>query len=116
MGVQSSRRWFLASAFKRHAGWRRTVGDAHVVATKNGALANAHYDFVIKTAGVSSPPVTQRTTAMTRRVLSAEIAHETNTFSILPATLESYRSRLYYEGADIARAMPIADMAVSTVP
>ena len=42
---------------------------------------------------------------MTRRVLSAEIAHETNTFSILPTTLESYRTRLYYEGDDIARAM-----------
>ena len=40
-----------------------------------------------------------------RRVLSAQIAHETNTFSILPTTLESYRSRLYYEGADIAAAM-----------
>ena len=40
-----------------------------------------------------------------RRVLSAEIAHETNTFSILATTLESYRSRLYYEGADIAAAM-----------
>jgi microcystin degradation protein MlrC len=42
---------------------------------------------------------------MTRRVLSAELAHETNTFSILPTTLESYHSRLYYEGDDIARAM-----------
>ncbi len=40
-----------------------------------------------------------------RRVLSAEIAHETNTFSVLATTLESYRSRLYYEGADIAAAM-----------
>ncbi len=40
-----------------------------------------------------------------RRVLSAEIAHETNSFSILPTTLESYRARLYYEGADIAAAM-----------
>ncbi len=40
-----------------------------------------------------------------RRVLSAEIAHETNTFSILPTTLESYRSRLYYEGDEIAAAM-----------
>ncbi|MEE2981491.1 MAG: M81 family metallopeptidase [Pseudomonadota bacterium] len=42
---------------------------------------------------------------MTRRVLSAEIAHETNTFSFLPTTLESYHTRLYYEGDDIARAM-----------
>ena len=40
-----------------------------------------------------------------RRVLSSEIAHETNTFSILPTTLESYRSRLYYECAEIANAM-----------
>ena len=40
-----------------------------------------------------------------RRVLSAEIGHETNTFSVLPTTLESYRTRLYYEGAEIARAM-----------
>ena len=40
-----------------------------------------------------------------RRVLSAEIAHETNTFSVLATTLESYRSRLYYEGAEIAPAM-----------
>ena len=40
-----------------------------------------------------------------RRVLSAEIAHETNTFSVLATTLESYRTRLYYEGADIASAM-----------
>ena len=42
---------------------------------------------------------------MTRRVLSAEIGHETNTFSILPTTLESYRTRIYFEGADIARAI-----------
>lgn len=42
---------------------------------------------------------------MTRRVLSAEIGHETNTFSVLPTTLESYRARLYYRGAEIARAM-----------
>ena len=40
-----------------------------------------------------------------RRVLSAEIAHETNTFSILPTTMESSRSRLYHEGADIEPAM-----------
>ena len=42
---------------------------------------------------------------MTRRVLSAEINHETNTFSVLPTTLESYRTRLYYRDAEIARAM-----------
>ncbi len=42
---------------------------------------------------------------MTRRVLSAEIGHETNTFSVLPTTLDSYRTRLYYRDADVARAM-----------
>jgi microcystin degradation protein MlrC len=40
-----------------------------------------------------------------RRVLSAEIAHETNTFSVKPTTLESYRERLYYEGEAIAANM-----------
>ena len=42
---------------------------------------------------------------MTRRVLSAEIGHETNTFSVLPTTLDTYRTRLYYRDADVARAM-----------
>lgn len=46
---------------------------------------------------------------MPRRVLSAELGHETNTFSILPTTLESYHSQLYYEGDDIARAMVTED-------
>ena len=45
---------------------------------------------------------------MTRRVLSAEIGHETNTFSVLPTTLESYRTRLYYRDSDVARAMAVA--------
>ena len=40
-----------------------------------------------------------------RYVLSAEIGHETNTFSVLPTTLESYRARLYYRDAEIERAM-----------
>ncbi len=51
---------------------------------------------------------------MTRRVLSAEIGHETNTFSILPTTLESYRTRIYFEGADIARAMGGAECEIAT--
>ena len=42
---------------------------------------------------------------MTRRVLSGEIAHETNTFSVKPATMEAYQARLYYRGAEVAEAM-----------
>ncbi len=42
---------------------------------------------------------------MIRRVLSAEIAHETNTFSVKPATMEAYQSRLYYRGAEVAENM-----------
>ena len=40
-----------------------------------------------------------------RRVLSGEIAHETNTFSVKPTTMESYRARLYWRGAEIAENM-----------
>jgi microcystin degradation protein MlrC len=42
---------------------------------------------------------------MSRRILSAEINHETNTFSILPTTLPSYKSRRYYQGDEIKKAM-----------
>ena len=42
---------------------------------------------------------------MTRRVLSAEIKTETNTFSVLPTTLESFHALLYYRDAEIERAM-----------
>jgi microcystin degradation protein MlrC len=42
---------------------------------------------------------------MTRRVLSAQIAHETNTFSLKPATIASYKARQWYEGPAIAEAM-----------
>ncbi|SMF64180.1 Microcystin degradation protein MlrC, contains DUF1485 domain [Tistlia consotensis] len=42
---------------------------------------------------------------MTRRVLSAQIAHETNTFSIVPTTLDDYRNRLFLVGAEIAPAL-----------
>ena len=42
---------------------------------------------------------------MTRRVLSTEISHETNTFSILPTTIQSYKARRYYQGDEIKEAM-----------
>ena len=38
---------------------------------------------------------------MTKRVLTAQIKHETNTFSILPTTLNSYRARVLYEGDEV---------------
>ena len=41
---------------------------------------------------------------MGRRILSAEISHETNTFSILPTTLALYKARRYYRGEEIGRA------------
>jgi microcystin degradation protein MlrC len=41
---------------------------------------------------------------MTRRILSTEISHETNTFSILPTTLDLYKARRYYRGEEIVRA------------
>ena len=34
---------------------------------------------------------------MTKRVLTGQIKHETNTFSNLPTTLDSYRARVLYE-------------------
>ncbi len=34
---------------------------------------------------------------MTRKVLSAEIAHETNTFSLVPTTLEDFENRLFLD-------------------
>jgi microcystin degradation protein MlrC len=39
---------------------------------------------------------------MTRRILIAQFAHETNTFSRLPTTLEDYRRRWLLEGDEIA--------------
>jgi microcystin degradation protein MlrC len=42
---------------------------------------------------------------MNRRILSAEISHETNTFSILPTTLSLYKARRYYRGEEIAQAL-----------
>ena len=41
---------------------------------------------------------------MSRRVLSAEISHETNTFSIQPTPLALYKARRYYRGEEIAKA------------
>jgi len=38
---------------------------------------------------------------MTKRVLTGQIKHETNTFSILATTLDSYRARVLYEGEDV---------------
>lgn len=38
-------------------------------------------------------------------VLSAQIAHETNTFSVVATTLDDYRARQLYQGVDIADAM-----------
>jgi len=40
-----------------------------------------------------------------RKILSAEISHETNTFSILPTTLSLYKARRYYRGEEIAQAL-----------
>ena len=42
--------------------------------------------------------------SMSRRILSAEISHETNTFSILPTTLALYKARRHYRGEEIAGA------------
>ena len=42
---------------------------------------------------------------MTRLILSAEINHETNTFSILPTTIDSYKARRFYHGDEIKAAM-----------
>lgn len=41
---------------------------------------------------------------MNCRILSAEISHETNTFSILPTSLRLYRARRYYRGEEISQA------------
>lgn len=42
---------------------------------------------------------------MSYRVLSGQIKHETNTFSRLPTTLDSYRARYLCLGSDVAKAM-----------
>ncbi|MFH1757274.1 MAG: M81 family metallopeptidase [Pseudomonadota bacterium] len=42
---------------------------------------------------------------MARKILSAEISHETNTFNILPTTLALYKARRYYRGEEIAKAL-----------
>lgn len=42
---------------------------------------------------------------MALRILSAQISHETNTFSATPTTLESFRLRTFWLGADVTRNM-----------
>jgi microcystin degradation protein MlrC len=42
---------------------------------------------------------------VSRRVLSLQIAHETNSFSIRPATLAAYRARQWLEGPAVADAL-----------
>ena len=42
---------------------------------------------------------------MARKILSAEISHETNTFSILPTTLSLYKARRYYRREGIVKAL-----------
>ena len=39
---------------------------------------------------------------MTKRVLIAGFKHETNTFSIMPTTLQSYEARGFRRGAEVA--------------
>jgi microcystin degradation protein MlrC len=51
--------------------------------------------------------------SQTRRVLSAQIAHETNTFSIVPTTLDDYRKRLFLLGAEIAPALGATRMEIA---
>jgi len=42
---------------------------------------------------------------MTKHVLTGQIKHETNTFSVLPTTLDSYRARLLLEGGEVAEGL-----------
>lgn len=42
---------------------------------------------------------------MSYRVLTGEIKHETNTFSVLPTTLDSYRARYLYYGDEVPPQM-----------
>ncbi|PWT90035.1 M81 family metallopeptidase [Bradyrhizobium sp. PMVTL-01] len=51
--------------------------------------------------------------SQTRRVLSAQIAHETNTFSIVPTTLDDFRKRLFLLGAEIAPALGATKMEIA---
>lgn len=51
--------------------------------------------------------------SQTRRVLSAQVAHETNTFSIVPTTLDDYRKRLFLLGAEIAPALGATRMEIA---
>jgi microcystin degradation protein MlrC len=47
------------------------------------------------------------------RVLSAQISHETNTFSKRPTTLDHYKARQFYRGAEIAATMGRARMEMA---
>lgn len=51
--------------------------------------------------------------SQTRRVLSAQVAHETNTFSIVPTTLEDYRKRLFLLDGEIAPALADTRMEIA---
>ena len=42
---------------------------------------------------------------MTKRVLTGQIKHETNTFSVLPTTLDSFRARLLLEGGEVVEGL-----------
>ena len=52
---------------------------------------------------------------MTRRVLTARIKHETNTFSILPTTLDSYPARVFLEGGAVLPALKGANNEIAGV-
>lgn len=43
---------------------------------------------------------------MSKRIFIAGFKHETNTFSVQPTTLESYRSRAYHRGAELTEVYP----------
>lgn len=52
---------------------------------------------------------------MTKRVLTGQIKHETNTFSILPTTLDSYRARVLYEGEEVQTRLKGTNNEISGV-
>ncbi len=52
---------------------------------------------------------------MTKRVFAAQIKHETNTFSILPTTLDSYRARIFHEGDAVLPALRGTDNEIAGV-
>ena len=50
---------------------------------------------------------------MTKRVLAGQIKHETNTFSVLPTTLASYRARLLLEGGEVTDSIQTGRKAIA---